>query len=562
MKKIVLLTIIVMLIFSVAAFGERFDRKETMYMTGGLWGPPSNFNPMAPWAAHPGVVGGIYETLYFYNPLSDSLSPWLAESGEWTDEDTFKLVLRDNLTWSDGEPLTAEDVVYTFTLPENVDGIHFVSLYEKFESVKALDEKTVEFNFSDPVYQEWGYQLYQLPILPKHAWENRTPEDITLGSNIDTCMGSGEYMLEGTTQDRIIYIRNDNWWGNEVFGQPKPKRIVYLRAISNNVVLGMMMKGEEIDLANTFLPGIPAIKNAYGIHTYYDSAPYMPSDNTAFVFINTEKPGLDNADVRKAIAFAVNPSRIVNRVFENMVLPSNTLGFLPIDGWMKYYNEELANEKGFYYDPEIAKELLENAGMKDVNGDGFLELPDGIEFKIDIICPFGWTDWMESEKIISEDLRAVGINCEAKFPDYNKYFDDLTSGAYNLAINNFNSKGTSTPWTLYNWLYADLIGDRANNGNFGRVVDPVLNDLIDEFNRTPLDDEERAMEVISEIEEIFLDTLPAIPFWYNGLWYESNTQVWSNWPSAESDANPYYPCAWAGRWQEGLLKLLINVDLK
>jgi peptide/nickel transport system substrate-binding protein len=562
MKKLVVLTVFIMLLFSVAAFGARFDRKETMYITGGLWGPPSNFNPLAPWSAHPGVIGGIYETLYFYDPITDSLSPWLAESGGWTDDDTYKLVLRDNLTWSDGTPLTSEDVVYTFALPGSVDGIHYVSLYEKFESVEAVDEKTIIFDFSDPVYQEWGYQLYQIPILPKHAWENKTPEEMTLGANIDTCMGSGEYMLEDTAQDRIIYIRNDNWWGNEVFGQPKPKRIVCLGVPSNNVILGMMMKGEELDFANSFLPGIPAIKNAYGIHTFYDGEPYMLSANTAFVYINTTRPGLDDPKVRRGMAFAIDPIRIVERVFENMVLPSNTLGFLPIDGWMKYYNEDIANEKGFYYDPEMAKKLFEEAGMKDVNGDGFLELADGSEFKIEIICPYGWTDWMESERIIAEDLRAVGINCEPKFPEYNKYFDDITSGAFDLAVNNTNTKGTSTPWTLYYQIYQDLIDGRANNGNYCRVEDPVINELIDEFNRVPLDDEGKAMEAVSKIEEKFLDTLPAIPLWYNGMWFEANTQIWTNWPSADSDNNLYYPSGWAGEWQQGFLKILINVDLK
>lgn len=561
-KRTMVILTVLFLIVGGLAFAERFERSETMYMIGGLWGPPSNFNPLTPWNAHPGIGGGIYETLYAYDPISDSLYPWLAESGEWTDEKTYELKLRKGIKWTDGHPFTAEDVAYTFSLPGQMEGIHYSDLYGKMDEIKVVDDHTVVFKFNDPTYHEWGFQLYQIYIVPKHIWENKDVKEITMGSNDGKCIGTGEYMLEGYTQDRIVYLRNDNWWGNEVFGTPKPKRIVYLKAISNNVALGMMMKGEEMDLANTFLPGIPAIKNAYGIHTYFDEAPYMLSDNTAFLFINTEKPGLNDARVRKAMAFAINSDEIVKRVFENMVLPSNPLGLLPIEGWMKYYDEKVVAEKGFSYNPEKAKALLAEAGLKDINKDGFVELQDGKEFKVEIIVPFGWTDWMESIKIIAKNLQAIGINAEAKFPDYNKYFDDLTSGSFDLGINNNTSKATSTPWTIYNWLFANLIGNRANNGNYSRYVDSGIKSIIDEFNRTPMDEVEKGKAVLSELEEICLDEMPFIPLWYNGLWFESNTQVWSNWPSSETDTNPNYPCAWANRWQDGLLKLLTKIDLK
>ncbi|HPE69986.1 MAG TPA: ABC transporter substrate-binding protein [Thermotogota bacterium] len=562
MKKLLVFMVLLTVLLGGMAFAERYERSETIYCGGGLWGPPANWNPAQPWAAVSGTIGLIYETLFTYDPLTDALTPWLAESGSWIDDDTYRVVLRDGIEWSDGTPMTSEDVKFTFELPAYFDGVHYTSLWEQFESVVAVDELTVEFNFRNPRYHEWAYQIYQLPVLPKHLWENLSVDAVLTGSNEGNVIGSGPYLFETYDLDRMIYLKNENWWAQDLLGlEVVPKRVVYARFASNNVVLGMMMKGEELDVSNFFLPGIPAIKGPYAIHTWYEDEPYMLSDNTAFLFVNTQKKPMDDPTLRRAMAFAINSNEICKRVFENMVIPSNPLGFLPIDGWMKYYSQEAVDANGFVYDPSMAKKMLDEAGYKDVNKDGFREAPDGTPFKMEIVVPFGWTDWMESIKIIAVNLQAVGLNAEAKFPDYNKYFEQISTGNYDLAINNFNSKLSVTPWTLYNWLFADIINDRANSGNFERYTNPEMLDLVDAFNEVPMADVEAGKAIMADVAEIFLRDMPAIPLWYNGMWFQANTNVWSNWPGENSD-NQSYPTTWGGTWQLGGVMMLTKIQPK
>ncbi|EKF50301.1 extracellular solute-binding protein [Thermosipho africanus H17ap60334] len=560
MKKIFTL-LVVLSVFALVVFADDvvYKRDETLYAGGGLWAPPSNWNPITPWNAVTGTVGLIYETLFAYDPLKDEMIPWLAESGKWTSSNTYEIKIRKGVRWHDGYPFTSKDVKFTFEIAKKYSEISYSSIWTWLSKVETPDPYTVVFTFDSPRYHEWTYQLYQLPIIPEHIWANRTKEEILSGSN-EKAIGTGPYLFETYSDDRMVYLRNEDWWGIDVFGKPKPKRVVYLRVLSNNVALGMIMKG-ELDISNFFLPGVPTLKKMYStVHTWYDNKPYMLSDNTTFLFLNTTKKPLDDPKLRRALAFAINPAVISEKVFEGQVLASNPVGFLPVKGWMKFYPENAVKKYGFRPDKEMAKKLLDEAGYKDVNNDGFRETPDGKPFKFDIIVPFGWTDWMESIKIIAAQFREIGINAEAKFPDYSKYWEDLTSGKFDMAINNFNSNLTATPWTMYNWLFNSNIDKYMYNGNFGRYVNQELFDLITQMNMTPMDDIQANKEITEKIATIFLNEMPAIPLWFNGLWFQASTQVWKNWPS---EKNPYaYPVTWAGRWQTGGVMMLLGLDNK
>jgi peptide/nickel transport system substrate-binding protein len=537
-----------------------YERSETLYTTGTAWAPPSDWNPVTNWNYATGVIGLLYETLFLYDPLANEMIPWLAESGEWVDADTYEVKIREGMAWSDGQPITAADVKFTFELGEQFAGVPYSSLWDWLDSIEQVDDYTLQFQFSDPLYHQWSRQLYMVAIVPMHLWEDRTEEEVTAGAN-ENPVGSGAYLYETHGEDRMVWVKNPDWWATELLGlTPAPTRIIDLVNRSNNVSLGMLLQG-NIDWSNNFLPGIKdLVTGGYGIEAYYPDPPYMLSANTACLWLNLTKPPMDDPAFRRALAFSIDVSQIVDVVYGGIVQASNPVGLLPSEGWLQYLDEDLVAEYGFSYDPDQARALLADGGYVDGDGDGFVEAPDGSPIELSVIVPFGWTDWMESINVIARSAQAVGINVEAEFPDFGGYQDQLYGGTFDMAINNFGSGLSNTPWTYYDWLFRSPIRDQMTNGNFGRYDNQAVFDLVVELDKTPLDDKAAMQEVMSALQEIQLQELPVIPLWYNGAWFQAHTGVWGNYPSAVEGAPKYFPVFWNNYVQFGFLLAITELE--
>jgi len=532
-----------------------FPRAETLYVSGAAWGPASTWNPFQPGslANTTGTIGFVYEFLFYYDPLTATMIPWLAESGTWSDPNTYDVVLRKGLTWSDGQPLTAEDVKFTFELAKTYPALWFSPVWNYLTGVTAADDTHLQFTFEDPLYQEWDNDLINVPIVPKHLWETKTEEEITVGAN-EKPVGSGAYMYLSNAEDRNIWVRNENWWGIDVFGKPAPKYIVDIRTASNNIAMGMVLKG-ELDLSNNFLPGVATLADQGYVKTYFAGAPYMLSANTAVLFLNTTKKPMDDAAFRKALAFAIDTPSIVNTAYANLVKAANPTGMLP--AFDRFIDQAVVDELGFKFDTAKAKELLAAAGYKDVDGDGFVEAPDGSAFKLEVTCPSGWTDWMAAIDVIAKSAQAAGINIVAATPDYGAWNTALQGGTFDMTLNNWANL-SNTPWTLYNLLFNHPIREQMQSGNFGRYDNQEMFDLVDGLARIPTSDEEGMKAQLSKIQKLMLTDMPMIPLWYNGLWAQFSESAWTGWPN-ETSANPTLPTTWSGYWQLGGLQTLINL---
>ena len=532
-----------------------FPRNETLYVAGAAWGPPSTWNPFQPGslANTTGTIGLLYETLFNYDPLSGKMVPWLAESGKWSDANTYEVTLRKGLTWSNGKPLTAADVKFTYELGKKYSAIWFAPMWRYLTGVEATDDTHLKFTFKDPLYQEFENNLYNIPIVPKALWENRSEQDITVGTN-EKPVGSGAYLYLATGADRNIWQRNDNWWGTSVFGKPAPKYIVDILTSSNNVALGMVLKG-ELDLSNNFLPGVAELANKGYVTTYYAGAPYMLSANTAVLFLNTTKKPMDDAAFRRALAFAIDVPSIVNVAYAQLVKPASPTGLLPT--LSKYIDNDVVAKLGYNFDTAKAKQILADAGYKDVNNDKFVEAPDGSKIALQVTCPQGWTDWMAAIDIIAKSAQAAGINIQAATPDYGAWNTALQSGTFDMTLNNWASM-SNTPWTLYNLLFNHPIRDQMQSGNFGRYNNQKLFDLVDALAKVPMSDDAGMKAACSKIQEAMLTEMPMIPLWYNGLWAQWSNANWTNWPT-EKSTNQTLPTTWSGYWQLGGLQTLINL---
>jgi peptide/nickel transport system substrate-binding protein len=535
-----------------SADGE-FPRNETVITGGTQWGPPSSWNPLQGGGQAMGVRGLLYETLFLFDPWTTELQPWLAESGEWTGENTYELTLREGLTWQDGEPLTSADVVFTVELGHE-PAVKFSNVWTWLESVEAVDDVTVLFTFSDPRKGEWDNFLQANQIVPEHLWADIPTEELGTYANDQSPIGSGAYKYHSHTDTRMVWERNDDWWGIAALDlQMAPRYIVDVVNPSNEVALGLISRG-DIDMSNFFLPGINQLVGGnFNISTFYPEEPYMISANTAMLIPNATKAPMDDVAFRQAMARSIDTATIVTNVYGGIVKAADPTGLLPT--WDGFIDADAVAANGFTYDIDAAKQILADAGYADADGDGFVESPGGEAISIELITPAGWTDWNSAAEVIVGGMREAGIDATSATPSSQEVDERRNSGDYDLVMNNWNDL-SNTPWSYYDSIFRLPVQDVQVNANFARYENQEAWELVQELGRIQVTDP-AIQEPLTRLQELTLTEMPLIPMWYNGLWSQVSNDHWTNWPTG--DGAPY-PTTWSNFWEKGAIYWLTQIE--
>lgn len=529
-----------------------------LYTTGTQWGPYSDLNPFKNWDYVTGTLGLVYETPFRYDPLTDKFIPWLATGGKWADKDTYVMTMRDGVTWNDGQPFTAADVEFTLDLLKIKTHPQHTLWATGLRDVTTAGSK-VTFQFGGtPNYQEFDFYLYNIPIVPQHIWKDYSDETVVSGNvaNVKKLVGTGPYVYGGglNSTQTFTWKRRDGWWATDALKlSAAPAKIVDIYNGSNAASLGNLLAG-NIDLSNNFVPGIQ--KQVGGrIGTYFSQEPYMLSANTTWLFPNTTRKPLDDAAFRKALAHAIDYDRIVAADYGGLVRKASPTGLLPI--WDKYVDKGVVAQKGFAFDAEKAQQMLADAGYQDANGDGYVENKDGSKIDLQIIVPNGWSDWMTAIQIIARSAKTAGIKVTPAFPDYDTLVEDRGSGDYDLVLAN-DRQIANTPWTYYDYVYRLPVQKNQTVVNFERFQDPVAWDLVTQLDKTPSSDQAAMTAILSKLQSRFLDDLPVIPLWYNGLWAQWNTGRWTGWPSSEG--NQVLPAMWRNYLQMTAIDMITHLQ--
>jgi len=534
-------------------------RADTLYTTGTMWNPYNSFNPFTTWNYVTGVQGLVYEHLFDYDPLTDKYIPWLASSGRWVTPRVYQATIRSGVKWSDGQALTAKDVKFSY----EVGKIRTATFHQLFTSglktISASGNK-VTFRFgTTPNYQEWDGYLWNIPIVPQHIWKSYSNTNKVSGNVNDPkkLVGTGPYTYQSgvNSTESFVWKLRSGWWATKVYGlNPKPKYIVDIFNGSNSASLANLTAG-NIDLSNNFVPGINK-QVGKKIQTYFLKAPYMLSGNTAWLVPNLTKAPMSDKQFRKALAASINVNRIVSADYGGIVTKANPTGLLPT--WNKYVDKKVVKQYGFSYNVAKAKSLLKAAGYTDRNGDGYVENKDGSKLDLSIIVPNGWSDWMTAIQIIADSAKASGIRITPAFPSYDELVDQRGHARYDLVINNDQQIG-NTPWTYYNYIFRLPIADNQTTVNYERYTNNTAWNLTKQLDKTPRTNQRAMKAITSKLQKIFLQDLPLIPLWYNGVWAQWNTSHWKNWAAGSDAKRRYLPAFWRGYFQMGGIRLLSNL---
>ena len=532
-------------------------RGQTLYMSGNQWSPNNDLNPAKTWDYITGLVGFAYETPFRYDPLKGTFIPWLASAGKWTSKSTFTMTIRQGVKWSDGQPLTAKDVAYSFNIlkiPTHPQ--HPLWTDAGLKSVKVAGNNVV-FSFSgSPGYQEFDFYRFNVAIVPQHIFKSYSNTDITTGNMSDTSkiVGSGPYLYQSgasAESQAVVWKKNPNWWASKSLGlQVGPRYVVDIKNGTNAAALSNLLAG-NIDLFNNFAPK-SAIKGKF--KTYFSSAPYHLGANTTWLFPNTTKKPLDDPQFRKALATSINIGQIIDKSYQGLVNKASPTGLLPI--WNKWVDKSVVSKYGFSYNEAKAKSMLAAAGYKDTNGDGFVENKDGSKIDLSIVVPNGWSDWMTAIQVISDSAKNVGIKITPAFPEYGTLVDDRGHARYDMVLGN-DRQYSNTPWTYYQYIFNLPILDNQTTMNYERYTNQTAFNLTQQLDKTPTTNTKAFQTTMSKLQTVFLQDLPAIPLWYNGMWSMVNTQHWTGWPSATG--GQYTPTSWRNYFQMTSIDMLTHL---
>lgn len=529
-----------------------YPRNETLYIGGFDWAPPTTFNPLDPDPNFPadGNIRLMYESLLAYNQLTGDLDPMLADSYSQTDS-TVTVHLDTRAKWNNGEKITVEDVIYTFKIDSILPTAHHNN-WKHIKTVSADSDNHITFHLAanrNPLMVLNA--IAETSILPKSVFEplvksakngkSYNMDKILIFKNENKPVASGPYTLKTYAPDQIVLERVENYWRTSKYGgkKPAPKYIIHPIYNGNDNFNNAMIKG-NLDISSIYLPRIWE-KAKDSIRAWSREEPYQLPATITVLVVATQKEPFNNVSFRRALAHAIDFEKIKARALSNYT-PTMQPGFiLPFGPEKKYFNKEDADEFGYSYNTEKAREILAEAGYSWNEEGKLLDKKKKNVRNISIECPQGWTDWIDAINVIVESFAEIGITAVPSIVDYSIWDMNLRKGTFDLSIKTPPTEhSVACPWNRFYQILTDIgykpIGEEAF-ANQGRFHDDGISMLLNEI--PTITREDSLNQAYRELNKLFMQTVPVLPIMYRpSTFYQFSTKHWTNFPTAE---NPYAP---------------------
>jgi len=482
-----------------------------------------NFNPLlAPSSSRWPTVAGIYEPMLVYNTMKGEYVPWLAAKHEWADGNKkLTFTLRSGVKWSDGQPFSVKDVVFTFELLKKHKALDLHGVWGFLEGVKARDESTVDFTLTRAYVPGLVY-IGQQPIVPEHKWKD-VADPVTYAN--EQPVATGPFTEVKVFQNQIYELgRNPNYWQQ---GKPAIKGLRF-PAYPGNDQANLALLNSEVDWAGNFVPDID--RSFVGRDTANNHYWFPLVAGTVLLYTNTARKHFSDVRVRKALSMAIDRDQIVKIAMYSYTRPSDATGLS--DAYERWRSPKaIAAGDWVKLDKAKAGALLDEAGYPMTPG-GTRASADGTALKFEINVVTGWSDWVRAAQIIAQNLKQVGVDASMKAYDYSAFFEKLQKGDFDLSLG--WSSEEPTPYNFYRDLISTEtvkpVGEPAAR-NWHRFASKEADALLQAFEVTA--DEAEQKRLGEQLQAIFVDNAPSIPLFPNPSWGEYNTTRFTGFPSKE-----------------------------
>ncbi|MBE9211240.1 ABC transporter substrate-binding protein [Plectonema cf. radiosum LEGE 06105] len=397
----------------------------------------------------PNIFPYTFEGLTTQNSITGEIEPTLAQSWDISDDGLrFVFTLRENLKWSDGKPLTAEDVAFTYNdiyfnheIPTDVKDAFKIGESGQLPKVKKLDQRRIEFILPEPFRP--FLQNMTTPILPAHALRESVEKKDGEGkplflqkwgvdTPVDQIVTNGLYKLgRYNTTQRVIFERNPNYWRNP---QPYIEKVNWEIVESQDTSLLQFRSGslDSIGVTPDYFSLLKREEKRGNFKIYNGG----PATGTSFVFFNLNKgkrngkplinpvksKWFNNKEFRQAVAYAIDRQTMINNTFQGLGQTQNS----PISVQSPYYLPPEKGLKVYDYNLDKARELLKKAGFK-FNSQGQLLDDAGNRVRFTLLTNSGNKIREAMGAQIKGDLSKIGIQVDFTPLAWNTYLDKISN---------------------------------------------------------------------------------------------------------------------------------------
>lgn len=505
-------TIIALWVTTVAANNPRGlaqEAERTERVVVAVDGDEGNLNPFR-------IRFGVRDAHDFYHLVYDNLYsssytnepvPWLAESAEPNEDlSTWTVRLHDGVKWHDGEDLTADDVAFSYELVNEFDPSrygHHLSASPKFSRAEVVDDLTVRLHFEHPVISFEQLPAGDIPILPKHVWEQY---DDPFEFTEELPVGSGPYeLVEMVPDERYVMRANPDYF----MGEPAVDELVFVIVPDPSAAFSALQAG-DVDHVDRLVPpelldGLEGQDDieVVGIQTYQD----------LLMRFNHERDPLTNRGFRRALALGIDRQRLVDQVLRGHGRPGRDTYTHP-DSYMA------AREDDTRFDPDAARDLLDEAGYEE-GPDGFRTM-NGEEIVLELIVNANAPIEIRAGQLLQEDLEALGIRLDSRAMDAVALRQARGEGDYDLRVQEFSAHHHTDPnvFFAHSMPYPEA-----------REVNPELADLMDQ-SAAASDPAER-LELINAQQQLIAEEAGMIALLYYDEFMAYRPEVYDGWVAPE-----------------------------
>lgn len=480
--------------------------------------PKANYNPYS--ATMLGPLWTIYDQLYVVNSYDCTEVPQLATGYEWASPTELHLTTREGVSWSDGEPFTAEDVAFTFRLFLEHPALDVRGISPGMVGAEAVSDTEVVLTFDAPASTRTT-KLLQILVLPEHVW-SEVEDPVTYTA--PDAVGTGPFTVKSFNPQRFTVERSpSSWHADDVVVD----ELWFEKSDGGGQVDQLKLARGEYDAQTMYVPEIDTSYVAQDPeHNHY----WFPSGSPISLFMNLTRAPFDDVEFRRAVSLGVDKDALVEDAGQGYVEPaSQTLLVLP--GQADWLDPEIPDDGMLPYDPQEADRILTGAGYER-DGSGRRLGLDGQPLEFTFITPQGWSDWTAAANSLRDDFADLGVAVTVETPEYAALEQDRLTGNFDMTFG--VRGGTCSMFQNYDEPLGSMntapIGENATT-NETRWQDARTDELLASLAATP--DVAEQQPLVHELQQIMMDQVPFVPLWYGGKWFEFSTRHVTGWPSAD-----------------------------